>query len=141
MRTPGEKSLKRFDRAFLAHPEQASDADVDLIDQCQVFVALGVLDFIDADRVDLAQFPVFQTPGDDMFDRVENLVPGSAKEDERVARRSSDENMEGLTSSASWSVVPTQRRAIGATHCKSLKSVDPGRRPPTDRPTETAGVT
>ena len=33
------------------------DADVDLIDERQVFVALGILDFIDADRVDLVQFP------------------------------------------------------------------------------------
>jgi hypothetical protein len=33
-------------------------------------VALGVLDFIDAYGVDLAQCPVFQTSGDDMFDGV-----------------------------------------------------------------------
>ncbi|MFZ0594886.1 MAG: hypothetical protein WAM39_30785 [Bryobacteraceae bacterium] len=41
-------------------PEQAGDAKVDLVNQCQVLVALGVLDFIDADGVDLRQFPVFQ---------------------------------------------------------------------------------
>jgi len=35
--------------------------------------------FESADGVDLAERPVFQTPGDDMFDRVENLVPGCAK--------------------------------------------------------------
>jgi len=29
--------------------------------------------------VDLAERSVFQTPGDDMFDRVEDLVPGGAK--------------------------------------------------------------
>jgi hypothetical protein len=38
----------------------------------------GVLDFIDADSVDLTGRPMFQAPGDDMFDRVENLVPGCA---------------------------------------------------------------
>jgi hypothetical protein len=35
-------------------------------------VPLGVLDLIDADGVDLAERPVLQTPGDDMFDRIEN---------------------------------------------------------------------
>jgi hypothetical protein len=32
-----------------------------------------------ADSVDLAERSVFQTPGDNMFDRVEDLVPGGAK--------------------------------------------------------------
>jgi hypothetical protein len=71
--------LKGFDGSFLAHPEQAGDADVDLIDQRQILVALGVLDFIDADGVNLAQVPVFQAPSDDTFDGVENLIPGSVK--------------------------------------------------------------
>jgi hypothetical protein len=47
-------------------------------------VPFGVLDFIDADSVDLAEHPVLQTPGDDMFDRVENLVPGCAKRFRRL---------------------------------------------------------
>jgi hypothetical protein len=55
-----EESLKGFDGSFLAYPEQAGDAEVDLINQRQVFVALGVLDFNDADGV-------------------ENLIPGGAK--------------------------------------------------------------
>jgi hypothetical protein len=42
-------------------------------------VLLGVLDFIDANGVDLAERPVFQTPGYDMFYSVEDLVPGCAK--------------------------------------------------------------
>src|SRR5215470_4826662 len=54
-------------------------ADIDLIDQRQVLVAFGVLDFIHADGVDLAQLAVFQAPGDDMFDGIENLIPRSAK--------------------------------------------------------------
>ena len=41
-----EESLKGLDGSFLAHPEQSSDAKVDLIDQRQVLVAFGVLDFI-----------------------------------------------------------------------------------------------
>ena len=60
-------------------PKQARDAEVDLIDQRQVFVAFGVLDFIDANRVDLSQDAVFEAPGDDVFDGVEDLFPGSAK--------------------------------------------------------------
>jgi hypothetical protein len=39
----------------------------------------GVLDFIRADGVDLAKRPALQTSGDDIFDRVENLVPRGAK--------------------------------------------------------------
>jgi hypothetical protein len=42
-------------------------------------VPFGVLNFIDANGVDLAERPVFQTPGDNMFNRVENLVPGGTK--------------------------------------------------------------
>jgi hypothetical protein len=71
--------LKGFDRSLFADPKQTGDAEIDLINQCQIFVPFGVLDFIDADGVDLAERPVLQTPGDDMFDRVENLVPGRAK--------------------------------------------------------------
>src|SRR5215831_2280228 len=48
-----EESLKGFDGSFLAHPGQAGDAEVDLINQCQILVPFEVLDFIDADSVDL----------------------------------------------------------------------------------------
>ena len=44
-----------FGGSFLSHPEQTGDAEVDLIDQGKVLVAFGVLDFIDADGVNLAQ--------------------------------------------------------------------------------------
>jgi hypothetical protein len=75
----GEESLEGFDRSFLAHPEQTGDAEVDLIDQGKVLVAFGVLDFIDADGVNLAQRAVLQAPGDNVFDGIKNLFPGSAK--------------------------------------------------------------
>src|SRR5215467_6376265 len=42
-------------------------------------MTFGVLDFIHADGVDLAQFAVCQSPMDDVFDSIENLIPGSAK--------------------------------------------------------------
>ena len=51
----GEESLKGFDGSFLSDPEQARDAEVDLVDQRQVLVALGVLDLVNADGVDLAE--------------------------------------------------------------------------------------
>src|SRR5713226_473716 len=70
-----EESLKGFDGSFAAHPEQAGNAEVNLINQRQVLVAFGVLDFIDADRIDLAKQPVLQPEGDDVFHRVENLFP------------------------------------------------------------------
>jgi hypothetical protein len=75
----GEESLEGFDGSLFANPEKTGNAEIDLVDQGEVFVPFGILDFIDADGVDLAERPVFQTPGDDMFDRVENLVPGGAK--------------------------------------------------------------
>ena len=71
--------MKGLDGSFFAYPEQTGDAQIDLINQCQVFVALGVLDFIDANGIDLSQGPVFQSPGDDMLDSVENLIPASTK--------------------------------------------------------------
>ena len=75
----GKESLKGFDGSFLADPEQAGDANIDLVYQRQILAAFGVLDFIDANGVDLAERAVLQSPGDDMFDRIENLVPASAK--------------------------------------------------------------
>src|SRR5262245_19869047 len=75
----GEESLEGFSGSFSAYPQQAGDADVDLVDQGQVLVAFSVLDFIDANGVDLTERAVLQSPGDDMFDRIEYLVPGSAK--------------------------------------------------------------
>jgi len=75
----GEESLEGFDGSFSPYPEQAADADVDLVDQGQVLVAFGVLDFIDANGVDLTERAMLQSPGDDMFHRIEHLVPGSAK--------------------------------------------------------------
>ena len=59
----------------LPDPKQAGDAEIDLINQRQILVPFGVLDFVDSDGIDLAEHPVLQPEGDDMFDRVENLVP------------------------------------------------------------------
>src|SRR5215813_9445735 len=70
----GEESLERFNSSFSAHPEQAGDADIDLVDQRQVLMASGVLDFIDANGVDLTERAVLQPPGDDMLDR-QKLCP------------------------------------------------------------------
>ena len=39
---------------FAAQPKQACDVEIDLINQSQVLVAFGILDLIDADRIDLA---------------------------------------------------------------------------------------
>jgi hypothetical protein len=45
----GEETLEGFDGAFPADPQQADDPLVDLVDQRQVFVAFGILDFIHTD--------------------------------------------------------------------------------------------
>jgi len=61
-------------RSF-AYPEQTDDAEIDLVDQRQVLVTLGVLDFVDADCVDLAQCAMLQPPSDNTFDGIKDLVP------------------------------------------------------------------
>jgi hypothetical protein len=70
-----EEFLKGFDRSLAADPEQTRDSQVDLIDQRLIVVSLGVLDFIHADGVDLAEDTVFQPEGDNVFDGVKNLFP------------------------------------------------------------------
>ena len=45
------------------------------VDQRQVLVTLGVLDFVDADCVDLAQCAMLQPPSDNTFDGIKDLVP------------------------------------------------------------------
>src|ERR1017187_3129551 len=75
----GEESLEGFDGSLFAYPEKAGNAQIDLVDQGEVFVTFGVLDFVDSDGVNLAEHPVLQAPGDHVLNRVEDLVPGSAK--------------------------------------------------------------
>ena len=75
----GEESLEGFDGSLFAYPKRAGNAQINLVDQGELFVPFGVLNFIDADSVDVAERSVFQAPGDDMIDRVEDLVPGGAK--------------------------------------------------------------
>ena len=75
----GEEPLEGFDGSLFAYPEKAGNAQINLVDQDEVFVPFGILNLIDADSVDLAERSVFQAPGDDMFDRVEDLVSGVRK--------------------------------------------------------------
>jgi len=58
-----EEPLEGLDGSLFAQPEQMGDADIDPIDESQV--AFDVLDFIDADGVDLTKRVVFQTQGDE----------------------------------------------------------------------------
>ena len=51
----GEEALEGFDGAFLADPEQAGEPLVDLVDQGQVLMAFGVLDFVYTDGADRLQ--------------------------------------------------------------------------------------
>jgi hypothetical protein len=64
---------------LLSDPQRTSNMEVDLIDQGQVLVAFGVLDFIDADGIDRTERAVPQSIGDDILDGIEDLVPGSAE--------------------------------------------------------------
>jgi hypothetical protein len=51
---------------------------LNLVDQRQVFVALGILD-LDTDRRDRAQLSVLEPPLHDIHDRLTDLVPGTAE--------------------------------------------------------------
>ena len=75
----GEEPLEGFDGSLFAYPEKAGNAQINVVDQGEVLMPFGILNLIDADSVDLAKPSVFQTPGDDTFDRVEDIVPGGAK--------------------------------------------------------------
>ena len=48
------KNPRKIRWFFRDHPKQARDVEIDLINQSQVLVAFGILDLIDADRIDLA---------------------------------------------------------------------------------------
>src|ERR1022692_2432416 len=75
----GEKLLEGFLGAFPADPQQADDALVDLVDQRQIFVAFGVLDFIHADGADRFQRAMLQTPADHILDGEAHLLPESVE--------------------------------------------------------------
>ena len=59
--------------------KQAGEPLVDLVDQRQVFVALGVLDFIHTNCADRLQRAMLQAPANHILDRVAHLVPGSVE--------------------------------------------------------------
>src|SRR5215469_16709335 len=68
-----EEALEGFDRAFPAHPEEARDAEIDLVNQGQILVPFGILNFIDADCVDLAEYSMLQPESNDVLHGVEDL--------------------------------------------------------------------
>jgi len=70
-----EETLKGFKRAFLADPKQAGDPLIDLVDQGQVFMAFGILDFIHPDGADRLQGAMLQAPADHILDGITHLVP------------------------------------------------------------------
>ena len=75
----GEETLERFDGAFLAHPEQARQSLVDLVNQGQILVPFGVLNFIYPDGANRLQLAMLQTKLDHVFDCVANLFPGGVE--------------------------------------------------------------
>src|SRR5580658_3376801 len=61
----GEESLEGLDGSLLPDPKRARHAEVDLIDQREVLVPFGVLDFIDSDGIDLTERAMLQSERDD----------------------------------------------------------------------------
>src|SRR6202049_4167351 len=75
----GEKCSKLLTGGFLADPQQSDAALLDLIDQGEVLVAFGILDLIDADRLDRPEMAVFEPPRHHIFHRLADLVPTGAE--------------------------------------------------------------
>jgi hypothetical protein len=63
-------------------------------------VPFGVLDFVDSDSIDLAEQPVLQPEGHDLFHGVEDLFPGSV---ERLGGPSTKAGAPSGHGSARWS--------------------------------------
>jgi hypothetical protein len=70
-----EESPEGLDSSFPADPEKARHGGIDLVNQREVLVAFGVLDFVDSDGVDGSERSMRQSEGDIVFDGVVDLVP------------------------------------------------------------------
>src|ERR1039457_2962496 len=75
----GKEFLEGFHGPFLANPQQPGTAQVDLIHQGQIFVPFAALNLIHANGANRPQDAMLQPPGDQIFHRVVDLIPGSAK--------------------------------------------------------------
>lgn len=75
----GEELLETLDSTVLADPQQSRAILLDLVDQGQILVPLGVLDLIDADRLDGAQIAMLQPPLHHILDRLADFVPSAAE--------------------------------------------------------------
>ena len=80
----GSRQSGHLDRELEAEfGREARDVEIDLINQGQILVPFGILDFVDSDGIDPAKHPVLQPEGDDVFHGVKDLFPRSA---ERLGR-------------------------------------------------------
>src|SRR6516162_629301 len=73
-----EELLEALDGAVFADPQEPGAALLDLIDEGEV-VAFGILDLVDADRLDRLEMTVFEPPRHHIFHRLADLVPAGAK--------------------------------------------------------------
>ena len=71
----GEELLEARHRALLADPQQAGALALDLVDQGEILVALGIRNLIDTDRLNRTQDAMFKAPGDHVFDCLADLLP------------------------------------------------------------------
>jgi len=75
----GEEALEAFHRPLSADPEESRHALVNLVDQGEVLVPLGVLNFVDANGADRAELAMLQAPAHHVLDRIADLFPGGMK--------------------------------------------------------------
>lgn len=98
----------------LSAPHQTGHAEVGLIDEGQVLVALSVLDFSHANSVDLAEGAALQPKGNNIFDSIQESAEGLWSR--CVCRRPRD----------FLDYHATARAAIDAAHCVEGKRIPTG---------------
>ena len=74
-----KKSVKSLDGKFLTDPKKASGLRVDLIDQHEVRISFGILNFIDANGANVCQSAMLQAPVDDFEDCIADLIPSGVE--------------------------------------------------------------
>ena len=80
LRSDHDKELPEcFHGSFLADPQKTDSAGIDLVHQRQILLPFGVLNLVHSNGADRSQHPMFQPKGDQIGNRIVDLVPGGAK--------------------------------------------------------------
>jgi hypothetical protein len=71
--------VKSLDGKFLTDPKEGSGFRADLIDQQEVPIAFGILNFIDANGANVCQRAMLQAPVDHFEDCIADPIPSGVE--------------------------------------------------------------